>query len=49
MICHVQMLNQRISAGLKAPCEAGRYSGRTPIIQDEFSMTGRSFSGMFLY
>jgi hypothetical protein len=34
-----QMLKQRISAGLKAPCEVGRYSGRTPIIQDKFSMT----------
>jgi hypothetical protein len=34
-----QILKQRISAGLKAPCEAGRYSGRTPIIQDKFRMT----------
>ncbi|MDR1167715.1 MAG: hypothetical protein LBK53_02330 [Heliobacteriaceae bacterium] len=36
-----QILKQRISAGLKAPCEAGRYSGRTPIIQGKFRMTGR--------
>jgi hypothetical protein len=35
-----RILKQRISAELKAPCEAGRYSGRTPIIQDKFRMTG---------